>query len=182
VAWRLVQSVHQAAYWGLLILAAAVWAVYRLAQVTGAVDEPAQAPAADSIAQSISYWQTSIQATAAEGLASVTLKRALSRLLVHIYASQYPAASAYDLFEALKSRKIPLPPSIHAFLFPDEASEADKTWKGRLRRLAQAPGRLFRRWTSLDRAEYYRALEETLTYMEELMEINHGDNLKQSHN
>jgi hypothetical protein len=176
--WRVVQSVHQALYWGLLILAGGGLAFYRLVQITGAAgDEPLPAPV-DVYVKSVHYWRTSILATDSGSVTSTTLKRNLGRLLVSVYASKYPEARPYDLFEALRSRELPMPPRVHTFLFPEEASPAGPWWQRGLERLAEAPRRWIRQSTGRDRAEYYRAMEETLKFMEDLMEIKHADEFK----
>jgi len=173
--WRIVLSVHQALYWGLLILAVGCLALYRLAQVAVAAEEVFLPPALDTMSMSIGYWQASIAATTADSVVPFTLKRSLVRLLVNIQASRNPDAKAFELFEALRLRQMPLPARVYAFLFPEEAAEAKPSWKSRLEQLAKKPGRWIRRWTGRDRVEFYQALEETLGLMEELMEIRHGD-------
>jgi hypothetical protein len=69
---------------------------------------------------------------------------------------------------------MPLPARIYAFLFPEETQVAKRSWKLRLQQLAESPRRWLRRWTGRDRAQYYQAIEETLTFMEALMEVRHG--------
>ncbi len=176
--WRVVLSVHQALYWGLLILAAACLAVYRLAHVVAAPEEVLLLPPVDTMSQSISYWQTSIGSINTDAVAPFTLKRSLVRLLVNIYASRSPDAKAFDLFEALRLRQTPLPARVYTFLFPDEVAQTKASWKGRLEHLVERPGRWIRRVTGREQADYYQTLEETLTLMEELMETRHGDNSK----
>ncbi len=174
LVWRLVQSVHQALYWGLVILAAGFVAVYRLVQ--WAVNAEESAPeTSETILKSIGYWQVSLQITGADGWANLTLKRELARLLVAAYASRQPDVRLYDVHEALRSKRIPIPATIHTFLFSDETVRAERPWKQRLRRLLEAPRTWARRWTGRDKAEYYQSVEETLEYMETLMEMRHGD-------
>ncbi len=175
--WRIVLSVHQAIYWGLLILAAGGLALYRLAKVAVAAEEVFLPQALDTMSMSIGYWQASIGSTNSDSVVPFTLKRSLVRLLVNIHASRNPDATAFELFEALRLRQTPLPARVYAFLFPEEAAEAKPSWKSRLEQLVEKPGRWIRRWTGRDRAEYYQALEETLALMEGLMEIRHGDDI-----
>ncbi len=173
--WRFLLSVHQALYWGLLILAAGCLAMYRLAQIVVASEEVLLPPAVDTMSQSIGYWQTSIGTTGTDGAAPFALNRSLVRLLVNIYASKNPDAKPFDLFEALRLRQIPLPPRVYGFLYPDEVAKTKPSWKSRLDHLVATPGRWIRRASGRDRAEYFETLEDTLTLMEELMEIKHGD-------
>ena len=173
--WRVVLSGHQALYWGLLIMAAGCLALYRLAQVAAAAEEVFPPPALDTLSMSIGFWQTSIRSTSTDSVVPFTLKRSLVRLLVNIHASRNPDAKAFELFEALRLRQMPLPARVYAFLFPEEVAEAKPSWKRRLQQLAEKPGQWIRRWTGRDRVEYYQALEETLALMEGLLEIKHGD-------
>ena len=174
VAWRLVLSIHQAVYWGLVLLAAAAVACYRLFQALVKVEEVAPQSSV-TILKSIGYWQAALVATDVDSWAALALKRDLARILVAIIATQQPDAKPYDLHEALRLGRIPVPAAIHAFLFPDQAAKAERPWRRRLRRLAEAPRTLLRQWTGRDKAEYYQILEETLEYMETLMEMRHGD-------
>jgi hypothetical protein len=172
--WRLVQSVHQALYWGLLILAAGGLALYRFTQSIESV-EAAQSLTSESILKTISNWRTWILVTGPEGRASITLRRELAQMLVMLYAIKTPEATPYNIYEALKLHQIPLPARIYAFLLADEASAADRSWRRRLQRLADKPRKWIRQWTGREQAEYYQAIEETLTFLETQMEIKHGD-------
>lgn len=172
LVWRLILSVHQALYWGLLILAFSCVALYRLVKAAVAAEENPPEPSETTL-RSIGYWQASLLATGVDNWASLALKRELARILVAIYGSQQPDARLYDLREALRSKRIPLPPKIHAFLFPGESERTERPWRRRLRHLVEAPRRWARQWTGRDKAEYYQTVEETLAYMETLMEIRH---------
>ncbi len=174
LVWRLVLSVHQAVYWGLVLLAATAVACNRLYQVLGKVEEVSPQSSA-TILKSVDYWQATLVATGVDSWAALALKRELGRMLVAIYAIQQPDAKLYDLHEALRRGSIPVPATIHAFLFPDQAVKAERPWRRRLRGLVAAPRALLRRWTGRDKVEYYQSVEETLEYMEILMEMRHGD-------
>ncbi len=171
--WRVVQSVHQAFYWGVMLAIAAGVATFRLAQTIMPTEETVP-PDRPAILKSVSYWQTALLITGVEGWAAAMLRRDLGRILVAIYASQQPEAWPAELHEALKQHRLPLPPAVHTFLFPSEASKTEPAWRRRLRRLAETPSRWFRQSTGRDRAEYFQGLEETVAFMETLMEIEHG--------
>jgi hypothetical protein len=173
--WRVVLSVHQAIYWGLVVLVACCLIGYRLFQSLD-MSEASAPPATDSILKSISYWRTWIMATNAQGQASGALKRELGQMLVTLYAMKQPEATPFSLFEALRLRQISLPANIYVLMFPEEAQKAQRPWKRRLMRLVEWPRQWIRQWTGREKAEYFQAIEETLTFMEALMEMKHGDN------
>ena len=179
--WRVVLSVHQALYWGLLLVGAGGLAAYRLAQITAAIEDTSLLPAPDTILRSIGYWRTSLLANNNEGEPSMTLRRELGRLVVSIYTSKHPEARGFDQFEALRLRQVALPDSVYTFLFEEDSPAARRTWKRRLQRLAQTPARWMRRWTGRDKAEYYQSIEEMLTFMEALVETKHADDIDTSH-
>ena len=174
IFWRLLLSIHQAIYWGLLVGLAVGLAFYRLIQM-GWLQEEQPAPAPDSILEAVDYWRFSLQLANDEGPTTTSLKRELRHKLVSMYAVQQPEAAPYTIHEALQSRQLPLPDTIHSFLFSDETQEAKLSWKQQLQRLAAKPNEWLLRWTGHDKAEYYQAVEEILTFMEASMEIKHGD-------
>jgi hypothetical protein len=174
IAWRVVISVHQAIYWGGVILALTALIGYHLIQ-TFLVAEAAPPLPPESMLKSLSYWRAGIQASSDLERSASTLKRELAQMLVAIQSAKAPEAKPFSLYEALERGEIALPDRIYAFLFPGQAQPADRTWQGRLQHWAQAPSRWARHWTGRDQAEYYQAIEETITYMETLMEIKHGD-------
>ena len=172
--WRVLLSIHQAFYWGMMIVLAVGLAFYRLFQVVEVEDRPA-ASTHNSVLKDVSYWRLSLQLAGDEGSANTGLKSGLRSMLVDVYAARQPDTTHLAIYDALRSRQLPLPDVIHHFLFDDEEQTTKLSWRERLRRLAAGPGKWIRRLTGRDRADYYRALEETLTFMETLMEIKHGN-------
>lgn len=172
--WRLILSVHQAVYWGLVIGLAVGLAFYRLAQVVGREEEQ-PTPVPDSVLRIVNYWRLSIRLASDEGPTAASLKRELRYKLVAMYATQQPEAAPFTIYEALQSRQFPLPDTVYSFLFGDEAQKTKLSWRQRLQRLAAKPGKWLHHWTGRDKEEYYQAVEDTLTFMEAFMEIKHGD-------
>ncbi len=172
--WRLLLSVHQAIYWGAVIALAVGLAFYRLFQVVGYEDEP-PAPAPNSVLKDINYWRLSLQLASDGGPASTGLKSGLRSMLIAVYAGKQPEATYLTIHDALRSHQVPLPDTLHHFLFSDEQQGRKPSWRERLRNLAAKPGKWIRHLTGRDRAEYYKIMEDTLTFMETLMEIKHGN-------
>jgi len=167
--WRLLLSIHQAVYWGLVIGLAVGLAFYRLVQVAGHEEEQS-APA-----KVVDYWRLLLQLASDEGPSATSLKHELRHKLVTMYAMKQPEAEPFTIYEALRLRQLPLPDTVYSFLFSNEAQETNLPWRQRLQRLADKPGKWLRHWTGRDKVEYYQAVEETITFMEALMEIKHGD-------
>jgi hypothetical protein len=173
--WRLILSVHQAIYWGAVIVLAVGLAFHHLFQDIEYEDPPTRT-SSNSVLKDINYWRISLQLAGDEASARTSLKSGLRSMLVSVYAAKQPEAAYLTIDEALRSHQIPLPDALFHFLFGDEAQAARLSWRTRLRQLAAWPGRWLHHWTGRDKVEYYRAMEETLTFMETLMEIKHGDN------
>jgi hypothetical protein len=174
LCWRLLLSIHQAVYWGLVIGLAMGLAFYRLVQMVGHEEEQF-APAPVSVLKVVDYWRLLLQPGSDEGPIATSLKHELCHKLVAMYAVEQPGAEPFTIHEALRLRQLPLPDTVYSFLFSNEAQETKPSWRQRLQRLADKPGKWLRRWTGRDKAEYYQAVEETLTFMEALMDIKHGD-------
>jgi hypothetical protein len=172
--WRLLLSIHQAVYWGLVAGLAMGLGFYRLVQVVGR-EEERSTPISDSALQVVDYWRLSLQLSSNEGPNATILKRELSHKLVAIYAMKQPEVDPFTIHEALRLRQLPLPDTIHSFLFSNEVQETKLSWRQQLQRLADKPRKWLRHWTGRDKAEYYQAMEETITFMEALLEIKHGD-------
>jgi hypothetical protein len=173
--WRLIISVSQVVYWGIVITFAVGLAFYHLFRLLGREADEPPAPASDSILETIGYWRHSLEMGKDEGSTLTSLKSELRRMLVAMYAAKQPETAPFLIFEALRLHQLPLPNRLHAFLFSDEPKNKKLSWKGRLLQLAAAPEQWLRHWTGRDIAEYYQVVEETLSFMEELQEIKHGD-------
>jgi len=172
--WRLLLSIHQAVYWGLVIGLAIGLAFYRLVQAVGHGEEQA-VPIPDSALRAVDDWRHLLQMADGEGPITSILKHELRHKLVAMYALEQPGAEPFTIHEALRLRQLPLPETIDSFLLSDEEQETKLSWRQRLQRLADKPGKWLRRWTGRDKAEYYQAVEETITFMETLMDIKHGN-------
>ncbi len=171
---RTVLSLDQMIYWILLIISIMLYAFFRnFRRSPNASFTPS--PDSNTTLEKINHWRIVIPLTIDEIDSPNILKQNLGKMLTVIYTSREPESAHWEVDEALRQRRIPIPESIYGFLFPAEpAAEAPS-----LLRMAQdilrAPGRLARRWSGRETAGYYRSIEEVLTYMESLMEKKHDD-------
>lgn len=181
--WRLLLSVDQVVYWGVLIAAAGVYTFTRLFFfVRGPITvEPTTPSDTNTTLQHINYWRTLIYLTQDETEKYNSLRRDLCRMLVDRYASQQVEAAHFKVYEAVQQRQIPLPEDIYAFLFPAEPAGAQRSFRRILSTLKQIPRRRIRHWTGREVAEYYQSIEDVIRFMESTLEIQHDDEHLDSH-
>ena len=172
--WRLLLSVHQALYWGAVIALALGLAFLRLHRGAGRGETP-PGSGLDSSPKSIDYWRLPLELADSEDPAYAGLKSELRHILISVSAVNQPGTAPFAVFEALRLRRLPLPDPLHRFLFGNQADPKEQTWRKWARELAAAPGRWLRRWTGRDKAAYFKSVEATLTFLESMMEIKHGD-------
>jgi hypothetical protein len=175
VFWRIALSVDQKYYWGALILAAGLYALYCLQAQRPAVVDQTRPPDANTSLENVNHWRTWILLTSDELRMSNILKRDLGRLLVAMYALKQPGTSSFEIHKALYLRQIPLPEHIYAFLFPAVPSDSRRSLSQILQTVWQTPGEWVRRWTGRDVAEYYESIEDVLTILESALEIKHDE-------
>ena len=171
---RILLSVNQKIYWGLLIISAVIVAFFRLNK--SSPDEMPPLPSdSNATLDEIDSWRTSIWLTGNEIEKFNTLKQNLGWTLASLFASYQPGKAQWEIYEAIKQKQISLPIPIYDFLYPGEPSGEKRSLRQILRIIQRAPGRWARRRTGRDLAEYYRSIEAVLTFMESLKETNHGD-------
>ena len=177
VAWvfrRILLSVNQNLYWGLLIFSALMVVFFRLTRLSPD-EEPPLLLRSNVTLEEINTWRTSIWLTGNEIEKFNFLKQNLGWTLVSLYVSHYPGKAPWQIFEAIKQKQIPLPIHIYDFLFPGEPSGGKRSFRQFLQVILRTPGKWARRWTGRDLAEYYRSIEAVLTFMESLKETKHDD-------
>jgi hypothetical protein len=174
VFWRDVLSVDQVIYWILLILSIMLYAFIRNARRSANISS-APSPDSNATLEEINRWRIVIPLTTDEIDTPNILKQNLGKMLTVIYTSRQPESAHWEVDEALRQRRIPIPESIYGFLFPAKPAEKAPFFLRIARDILQAPGKLARRWSGRETAGYYRSIEEVLTYMESLMEKKHDD-------
>ena len=183
LGWRIVQSIDQQIYWFVLIIAAALYAfirLYRLFQVPGTFEQTTSRDLNVTLEQ-INYWQTSLRLTdfkidrsdlLARNLANYAGRRiCLETSPCHTVRSLHcfgatPGTTARTRLRLFVSGPIIWREAIH------QTAAAD--WR-------DIPRKRIRRWTGREKAEYYQLLEQTLKFMESVMENEDDDQRFDAH-
>lgn len=169
VFWRFLQSIDQGLYWGLLIFCILIFALVR-----GFEKPPSFEKTMDSgfnaTLESMNFWRTMILITLDEIEQPNLLKRDLGRMLATIYSTKNTEVDYFETYNALRQGTIALPRHIYDFLYAAEDAASQPSLLRRLKAIRQKPIAWYRHWTRRDVADYYRSIEEVLTYMESLME------------
>jgi hypothetical protein len=171
---RILMSVDQKLYWGLLIFSALVVIFIRLNR-SMPNEGPAPSPDSNATLNQINSWQLSILLTSDRIEKVSILKQELGWMLASLYASYQPGKAQWEIYEAIKRQQIPLPLHIYDFLFPGEPSGGKRSLRQILQIIRRTPGKWARRWTGRDLAEYYQSIESLITFMESLKENKHDD-------
>lgn len=180
--WRLLQSVHQAVWWGLLVFLALWFVAARFFRVTAAPPPPRRTQSdANATLARIEYWQMSLRLSRPGFQPPGILKNNLGKMLAAMYTSRQSEAVHYQIYDALKAREIPLPENLYAFLFPPEPPGSPHSLARILRAIRAAPGAWARRWSGREEAEFYRSLEEVIGFMESSLEAGYGDEYVRTH-
>ncbi len=165
-----VLSVHQGAWWTALVLAAPGLLVLLLARRTRLLREPA-VPAPASRAHPVEVWRALIEETASGMRPLPTVGwNGFVQLVVSLRSLERRVPPDYRLHDALQSGELPLPPEVHAFVFPPERTRPRGVAQ-RLRAWLEAPGRAARRLSGRDRAERLRSMSQLMTYLERSLEM-----------
>jgi hypothetical protein len=171
---RVVQSVDQKYYWGLLIVSAVVYTGYRLIQ-RSPDHRPDKQADMNTTLENVKFWRSSILFTCDEIDRANFLKSSLGNLLAAVYAAKQPDMASLEIYTALKQRQVPLPEAIYNFLFPEEQPGPRGRIRQILHAIGQIPRKIIRRWTRRDVADYYRSIEQALAFMESTMEMENED-------
>jgi hypothetical protein len=171
---RTVQSIDQQVYWYVLIGSAVIYLFVRFARTLTEFPPETQAESNVTL-DSIHQWRILIPLFDEAADRPNILKQNLGRILTTIYSSRQPDAAHWEVDEALRLRRIALPESIYAFLFPLQPAEEGPALLRALRAVLHAPETWARRWTGRDEAEYFRSIEKVITFMEFSMEKKHDE-------
>lgn len=170
----LVLSIHQGVYWALLVLAVPILLLVMLHRRSSPshVLEPAVRTAR---AHPVDAWRWLVEQTA-EGVRPLPTIgwNGFVQLAVSLKAVERRAAPDYRLHDALRDGRLPLPPEVHAFLFPPPHARPSGL-AGRLRSWADAPRRALRRLSGRERAERLRATSRVLSFLERSLEMTSHD-------
>ena len=170
----LVLSLHQKYFWYALICIAFV-VLIRLLPPEPSTSPPDSFPGRNAAIQKIGYWRSLFLYTDQNVQEEKTLRRELIHLLTSLYASEERTSNNFGIYEALQQGKIPLPETIHTFLFPQEQPESGRPIQQFIQSLRKAPRQWIRQWTGQEKAEHFQRVEEVLHFMETSLEIKHDD-------
>jgi hypothetical protein len=166
----LVLSVHQKYFWYALVFAA-VLVLFRLLRQTRSEPPSPASFETNTTLTSISYWRALFLYNGPDVQEDTHLKRQLGGLLASLYAWKQGTSSDFRINEALQQGAIPLPETVHAFLFPQEP-EPGRPLKKFLQAIRKTPRRWIRQWTGQAKKEHDQKIEEVLGFLETSLEIN----------
>ena len=119
-------------------------------------------------------WRRSILWSAQGTRENDRFRRELMWLFTSLYTSRKPGYADFQVREAFVKRQIPLPESIHEFLYGDPPPAVS------VRSFLKHPRAALRQWAQRragrHASDYFRRIDEVLTYMETQMEMKHDDN------
>jgi hypothetical protein len=179
VLWILLRifvfSINQEVFWWCLVLLAVVAALVRLFR--GFMQhEPPPSPEALFHRGRTAAWRSSILLNVRENPSRDSLRRELTWLTAAMYSSRREGGAKFQIRDALQERQIPLPPSVHEFLFP----AARPAERGLLPAARSRIRGWVRRRSGRDRADYLRSIDDVVTFMERSMEMTHEQHAPQA--
>ncbi|HUX20954.1 MAG TPA: hypothetical protein VMW69_06915 [Spirochaetia bacterium] len=174
-----VLSIDQTVYWWGLIVAAIGYGLVRLTQRLSAGSPD---PLLRSYRQSdrASSWRGSILRGLGERGETRSFRERLMWLFTAVCAQERPELANYQIREAFIRRQIPLPESIHSFLYSEDSHRASgtstlkhpmKAFHERALLLRDSLWEWHRRKNGSYSAEYYRHVDEVVRNMEARMEM-----------
>jgi hypothetical protein len=179
LAWLLLRlfvlSVDQWVWW--LALTCAVPALLLLSLRRPPARAAVEGPGLPAPASPLEGWRQVL----AQELRGVRERRlvgwdGLAQLLVALAALERRVPPDYQVHEALRSGRLPLPPAVHAFAFPPAPPPPARLPARLLSRLRRAPRRALRRLGGRDLRERRAAIAAVLAYLEDSLELpTHDD-------
>ncbi len=177
---RVLSSVDQNIYWGVLLFAGLILLLLRLGRTPGGAEQEPP-PDTFSALENIQYWRTAIMVTHSEMTEVNVLKRYLGKMLATAYAVNTPGRANLEIYNALKLRQIPLPEPVYAFLFPGVLPTSGRSLRQVLQSIRRLPQRWARRLSGRELDEYYKSIEEVMAYIESTLEVKNDDEESNSH-
>ncbi len=171
----LVLPVHQAVYWMALVCSVPVLLWIMLRRRVGSLAAPLPA-ARTAHTHPVETWRWLVEQTAGGARPLPTVGwNGFVQLAVSLQALERRVPPDYRLHDALRAGQVPLPPQVHAFLFPP-APARPRGPAARLRRwLGEVPRGALRRLTGRERAARLRSMSRLLTYLEDSLELTRHD-------
>jgi hypothetical protein len=169
----LVLGIHQKYFWYAVIIAAFLVLLRVLRQ--SQAELPSQPSfEINTTINNIGYWRGLFLYDGQDIMEDKTLKRQLTHLLTALYALKQGLPNDFHIDDALQQGAIPLPESIHAFLFPQEPVSGGPLKKF-LQPIRKTIRRWIRQWRGQEKTEHYERIKEILDFLETSLEINYDD-------
>lgn len=173
-AWLLLRttilSIHQRVWWGALVFAAPVLVAMLLYRRARALHEP-EVAFRTARSHPVETWRALVEETAGGLVPLPTVGwNGFVQLVVSLRAVERRVPPDYRLHDALRAGQVPLPPEVHAFLFPPPRTKP-RGPAAHLRAWLGAPGRALRRLSGRDRADRIRSMSQLLSFLERSLEM-----------
>ena len=183
-----VLGIHQQViWWGVIVLSVmiAFRGLYRGSAVDSRLSVSDWHPARDRTG----VWRDSILLGVGAARSKDSFRRDLMWLFTTLYSSRQQGEAKYQIRDAIQERRIPLPEPIYAFLFftPRSAPKQSlvrhpvERLRSMLDSCVQAIQKRVRRRTGRETADYLRAIDEVLTFMETSLEMRHEYDTSEVH-
>jgi hypothetical protein len=169
-----VLSIDQKYYWGAIIFVIAIF-LFRLLPQNQIDIQSDNFLESNAAIKNVEYWRVLFTQTGQSIQDEETLKRELTRLLLSFYASKHCTSTNFLLYESLQRGELPLPVHIHKFLFSDKPKKTKWSLNQFIQSVGTAARKWIRRWTGQEAAEYYRMIDDVLSFMERAMEMKNDD-------
>jgi hypothetical protein len=176
-AWRVILSVDQTVWWGLLIFAIFLLALRFIPTESGGYQRPNHYDDTThgNNGERLAYWSRRIQASAGKEIEREALRQDFMKLITAILLLREKLEPA-QAQEAIRDRQIPVPESVYAFLFPGEPADGNNSRPARAR-----PSPLFQNWIKrvrfANKQGYQRNLYEVVCWIETLLEMDHNERI-----
>ena len=167
--------IDQKDYWFLLIWAGGILILYRLGKtlLNTKEEERAELPGLNAVIDEIDNWMIGFRYPGASEREGRIIRQRLVDLLVSRYASRNENSTPKKTLDALQQRQIPLPETVYQYLFAKQA--AASPLRRAVHAILHAPQKWVRKWTGREKADFYHAIEDTLSFIENSLEMKNGD-------
>lgn len=178
VVWLLLRvfvlSIGQQYYWWAIIIVV-IFYLFRIFP-----QEPIPAPPGnflDSNAthKTIEYWRKLFTLTEGDVRDDVIRRRELIQLLLSFYSTKQNISANIEMYDALQQGVILLPEHIRTFLFPDEPKKTGGSLKKLVKSIRNTTTKWIHQLTGQETTEYYRMIDEVLSFMETSLEMKNDD-------
>jgi hypothetical protein len=170
----LVLSIDQKYFWYAVIFLVVFFLMRLLPKAQPAIQSDLH-PNTNATIMNIGYWRALFTYDNQDVREEKILKRQLIYLLTSLYASKQSTSNSFDIYEALQHGEMPVPETIHAFLFSAEVQESGGLINRFIQSVRKTLRKWIRQWTGQEKAEHYQMIHEVLDFMETSLEIKNDD-------